>query len=81
VLSQVAVRTQRHKVRERIVPLLAALDLVVHLQVFERPALLTPPSVPLQHPLHQTTIHLPSEFNRFDFFQHLAVLANSSSRS
>jgi predicted HTH domain antitoxin len=35
MLSQVAVRAKRHEVRERIVPLLAALDLVVDLQVLE----------------------------------------------
>jgi hypothetical protein len=35
VLRHVAVRTKRQQIRERIVPLLAALDLVVHLQVVE----------------------------------------------
>jgi hypothetical protein len=33
VLGQVAVRAKRYKVRERIVPVLAAFDPVVHLQV------------------------------------------------
>jgi hypothetical protein len=35
LLGHVTVSTQRHEVRERIVPLLAPLDLVVHLQVLE----------------------------------------------
>ena len=81
VLSHVAVSTQRHEIRERVVPLLAPFDLVMDLQIFQRSALLTPPSVPLQHPLHQSPIDLPSEFDRLDFFQHLAALSNSSSRS
>jgi hypothetical protein len=52
MLSHVAVGTKRQQVRERIIPLLAPPDHVVDLQVLERAALLTPPSVPLQHPLY-----------------------------
>ena len=53
VLAQMAVRAKRHKVLERIITPLAPIDLVVDLEVPERPALLTSPPVALQHPLHQ----------------------------
>ena len=35
MLSHVAVSAERHEIRERVVPLLAPLDPVVHLQVVE----------------------------------------------
>jgi hypothetical protein len=53
VLSDVAISAKRHKVLERVIPLVASLDLVVDLQVIERSALLTSPSVVLQNPLRQ----------------------------
>jgi len=80
VFGQVAVRAKRYKVRECIIPLLAPLDFVVHLQVLQRPALLTSPSVPLQHPLHQPPINLLPELDPLDLPQHLVAVSDSSSR-
>ena len=53
MLCHVAVCTRRHKVRGHTIPRLAPLDLMADLQVLKRAALLTPTSVPLQHPLLQ----------------------------
>jgi hypothetical protein len=64
---------QAHEILQRIVPLLALFDLVRDLQIFQRSALLTPPSVPLQHPPHETPIKLACELNRFNFFSILRL--------
>jgi hypothetical protein len=47
MLIHMAVSTEGHEVRECIVTLLAPSDLVMNLKVFQRPALPTPPAIPL----------------------------------
>ena len=51
-----AVLAKDPKILERVVALLASFDLMVDLQVLQRPALLTAPVVPLQNPLHDPVI-------------------------
>ena len=58
MLFYVAVGTQSHEILERVISLLASLDLVVDLQILQRAALPAPPAVPLQHPLHQAAVNL-----------------------
>ena len=48
MLRHVAVGTQRHQIPQRIIPLLAASCLMVNLKLFQRPALPTPPAIPLR---------------------------------
>ncbi len=56
MFSYMAMGAQSDEVVERIVALLASVNLVVHLKVFEGPAFLAPPSVPFQDPLHQSAV-------------------------
>ena len=65
VLPHVAIGTEGDEVIEGVVAQLAPLDLVVDLQVLERPALLTAPFVPLQHPLHKPPVNLFSQLDSF----------------
>ena len=61
MLSHVAVSAERHEILERIITPLAPLDLVMDLEIFQRAALLTSPSVLLQHPLHQPPVDFKSQ--------------------
>ena len=58
MLGHVTVSAEGHKVRERIVTLLAPLGFVVDLEILQRAASLTPPPVTVQHPLHQAPVNL-----------------------
>jgi len=80
VLAQMVVRAKRHKVLERIITLLAPLGVVVDLQILERPAPLTSPPVPLQHPLHQTPVNLLPQLDPLHLPHRFAAFSNSSSR-
>ena len=77
VLPHVAIGTQSHEIVEGVVAQLAHLDLVVDLQILERPALLTAPFVPLQHPLHQAPINLLSQLDPLHFLQHFSAVSTS----
>jgi hypothetical protein len=52
VFGHVAIRAKRYEIPERVIPLRAPLDPVVHLEIFQRAALLTSPPVSLQHSPH-----------------------------
>ncbi len=52
VLGHVTVSTERHEIRERIIPLLAPFDRMMDLEAIQRAELLTSPSISLQHLLH-----------------------------
>jgi hypothetical protein len=67
----VAIGTEGHKVIEGVVTQLAPLDFVVDLEIFQQSALLTPPSVLLQHPLHQPPVNLPPQFDPHYLPEHL----------
>ena len=67
MLPHMAAGTEGHEVFERIISQVAALDLVVDLQVLERPALLTALFVPLQRPLYQPPVNLLSQLDPLHF--------------
>jgi hypothetical protein len=67
MLTHVAVDAKGHKVIQTVIAHLAPLDLVVDLQVLQRPALLTTPFIPLQHRLHQLPANLFSQLDPFYF--------------
>ena len=67
VLRHVAVSTQGHQVPECIVTPLAPSDLAMNLKALQRPALPTPPPIPLQNPLHQPPIDLLPQLDGSDF--------------
>ena len=58
MLPHMAAGTEGHEVFERIISQVAALDLVVDLQVLKRPALLASPLISLENPLHQAPVNL-----------------------
>ena len=77
MLFHVAIGTQGYKIIQGVVAHLAALDLVVDLQILERPALLTAPFVPLQYPFHQPPVNLLSQFDPLHFLQHFPAVSTS----
>ena len=80
MLPHVTIGAQGHEVLKRVVAQLAALDLVMHLQVLERPALLAAPFVPLQNPLHQPLVNLFSQLDPLHFLQHFPAVSISLPR-
>lgn len=70
------VNTHSDEVIEGVVAQLAALDLVVDLQILERPALLTSPAVALQHPLHQPPVDLLPQLDPLYLRQHFPAVSN-----
>ena len=71
MLLHVAVGTQAHKILKRVISLLAPLDLVMDLEILQRAALLTSPSVSLQHTLHQPPVDLLPQPDPLYLPQHL----------
>ena len=73
MLLHMAVSTEGHEVLQAVVALVTPQDLVVKLEVFEGPALLTPPAMPLQDLLHQPPINLLSQLDPFHLLQYFAT--------
>jgi hypothetical protein len=79
MLGHVAVGAQSHQVREGVVALLAPLDPVMHLQVFQGLAVLTLPTVSLQHQLDHMPVNLLPQLDPLRFPQHLRAASSSAS--
>ena len=71
MLPHVAARAKRYEIIEGVVAELAPFDLVMDLKIFQAPALLAPPLVPLQDSLHQPAVNLLPQLDPFHFLQHL----------
>jgi hypothetical protein len=78
MLPHVAESTEGHEVFQLVVALLTPLDLMMDLEILKRPALPTPPTVPLQHFLHQTTVNLLPQLDPLNLLQHAAVSFDAS---
>jgi hypothetical protein len=73
MLLHVALGTQTHKISQRVISLLAPLDLVMDLEILQSAALLTSPAVSLQNPLHQPPVDLLLKFDPLYLTLHSAL--------